>query len=64
MVANSKEFKAIKLKEVPLVARENYSPEEVLPQDGLYQYLLQPGEEYNDQRRRATDRIWSEGTYR
>ena len=27
---------AIKLKEVPLVARENYSPEEVLPEDGLY----------------------------
>ena len=50
--------------EVPLVAQENYPPEEVLPEDGLYQYLLQPGEEYDDQRRRATDRIWSKGTYR
>ena len=55
---------AIKLKEVPLVARESYPPEEVLPEDGLYCYLLQPGEEHNDQRHRATDRIWSKGTYR
>ena len=29
---------AIELKEVPLVARENYPPEEVLPEDGLYRY--------------------------
>ena len=36
----------------------------VLPEDGLYQYLLQPGEEHDDQRCRATDRIWSKGTYR
>ena len=55
---------AIKLKKVPLVARESYPPEEVLPEDGLYQYLLQPGEEHDDQPRRATDRIWSKGTYR
>ena len=27
---------AIKLKEVPLVARESYPPEDVLPEDGLY----------------------------
>ena len=40
---------AIKLKEVPLVARESYPPEEVLPEDGLYRYLLQPGEEHDDQ---------------
>ena len=33
---------AIKLKEVPLVARESYPPEEVLPEDGLYQYLYNP----------------------
>ena len=50
---------AIKLKEVPLVARESYPPEEVLPEDGLYCYLLQPGEEHDDQRCRATDIIWS-----
>ena len=55
---------AIKLKEVPLVTRESYPLEEVLPEDGLYRYLLQPSEEHNDQRRRATDRIWSKGTYR
>ena len=55
---------AIKLKEVPLVKQENYSPEEVLPEDGLYRYLLQPGEEHDDQRRRATDRIWSKASYR
>ena len=55
---------AIKLQEVPLVNREPYPPEEVLPEDGLYQYLLQPSEEHNDQWRRATGRIWSKGTYR
>ena len=52
---------AIKLDEVPLVTGESYPPEEVLPEDGLYRYLLQPGEEHDDQRRRATDRIWSKG---
>ena len=55
---------AIKLDEVPLVAQESYPPEEVLPGDGLYRYLLQPSEEHDDQQCRATDRIWSKGTYR
>ena len=55
---------AIKLDEVPLVSQESYPPEEVLPKDGLYRYLLQPGEEHDDQRRRATDRVWSKGAYR
>ena len=55
---------AIRLNEVPLVTQENYPPEEILPEDRLYRYLLQPGEEHNDQRRRATDRIWSKETYR
>ena len=40
---------AIKLDEVPLVTRESYLPEEVLPEDGLYQYLLQTSEEHDDQ---------------
>ena len=31
---------AIKLDDVSLVARESYPPEEVLPEDGLYRYLL------------------------
>ena len=55
---------AIKLKEVPLVTRESYSPEEVPPEDWLYRYLLQPSEEHDDQRHRATDRIWSMASYR
>ena len=55
---------AIVLDQVPLVKREAYPPEEVLPEDGLYRYLLQPGEEHNDQRCRAIDRIWSKRTYR
>ena len=36
----------------------------MLPEDGLYRYLLQPGEEHNDQWHRATDRVWSKKTYR
>ena len=55
---------AIVLDQVPLVKQEAYPPEGVLPEDGLYQYLLQPGEERDDRRCRATDRIWSKGTYR
>ena len=55
---------AIKLKEVPLVVRDSYPPEEVLLEDGLYQYLLQPGEEHDDQRHRTADRIWSKASYR
>ena len=30
----------------------------------MYWYLLQPSEEHDDQRCRATDRILSKGTYR
>ena len=40
---------AIKLKQAPLVNRENYPSEDTLPEDGLYHYLLQPGEEHYDQ---------------
>ena len=32
--------------------------------DGLYRYLYQPGEQHGDQKRRATDLIWSKNTYR
>ena len=39
----------IKLNQVPLVNRENYPPEATLPEDGLYCYLLQPGEEHDNQ---------------
>ena len=53
---------AIKLNQVLLVNRENYPPEDTFPEDGLYRYLLQPGEEYGDQWHRAMDRIWSKKT--
>ena len=55
---------AIKLNQVHLVKRENYPPEDTLPEDGLYRYLLQPSEEHNDQCKRAADRIWYKKTYR
>ena len=54
----------IKLGQVPLVNRENYPEEDTLSEDGLYHYLLQPGEEHDNQRRRAMDKIWSKKTYR
>ena len=49
---------AIKMDRVPLVNQENYPEEATLPEDGMYHYLLQPGEEHDDQRRRATDRVF------
>ena len=63
-MAGMKPKDAIKLNEVPLVNQENYPPEDTLPEDGLYHYLLQPGEEHDDQWHRAMDRIWSKKTYR
>ena len=53
---------AIELAEVPLV--ESYPLEDTLPEDRLYYYLLQPGEEHNDQCKRATDRMRGKGIYR
>ena len=53
---------AIKLDTVPL--DKTYPEETVLPEDGLYRYLYQPGEQHGDQERRATDLIWSKYTYR
>ena len=52
------------LKKVHLVTRENYLPEDTLPEDGLSCYLLQPSEEHDDQRNKAMDRIWCKKTYR
>ena len=49
----------IELKEVTLV--ETYPPKDILPDDGLYQYLLQPREEHDSQCKGATDRTWSKG---
>ena len=53
---------AIKLKEISPVNRESFPPVDTLPEDGLYRYLLQPGEEVDNQCKRATDRIWSKTT--
>ena len=53
---------AIKLQKVSSV--ESYPPGDTLPEDGLYRYLLQYGEEHEDQHERATDRIWYKKTYR
>ena len=63
-MTGSKPKGAIKLSQVHLVNQENYPPEDTLPEDGLYRYLLQPSEEHDDQWHRATDRIWSKKTYR
>ena len=59
-----KPMDAIELEKVPLAHGESYPPEGTLPEDRLYHYLLQPGDEHDDKHKRATDRIWSEKTYR
>ena len=53
---------AIKLDTVPL--DKTYPEETVLPKDGLYRYLYQPGKKHGDQKRPAADLIWSKITYR
>ena len=53
---------AIKLDTAPL--NKIYPKETVLPEDGLYSYLYQPGKQRGDQKRQATDLIWSKYTYR
>ena len=53
---------AIKLDTVPL--DKTYRKETILPEDGLYTYLYQPGEQHGDQKRPAIDFIWSKNTYR
>ena len=53
---------AIKIGTVPL--DKTYPEETVLPEDGLFRYLYQPGEQLGDQKRRVTDLIWSKNTYR
>ena len=52
---------AIKLDTVPL--NKTYPEETVLPEDGLYRYLYQPGKQHGDQKRRETDLILSKNTY-
>ena len=53
---------AVTLDTVPL--DQTYPEENVLPKDGLYRYLYQPGEQHGDKKRRETDFIWSKNTYR
>ena len=53
---------AIKLDTVSL--NKTYPKETVLTEDGLHSYLYQPGEQHGDQKRWATDHIWSRKTYR
>ena len=53
---------AIKLDIIPL--DKTYPEETVLREYGLYRYLYQPGEKHGDQKRRATDLIWSKNTKR
>ena len=43
---------------------KTYPEETILPEDGLYRYLYQSGEQHGDKKRRATDFIWSKNTYR
>ena len=54
---------AIKLDYVDLKVGE-IQEKDVLPEDGLYRYLYQPGEAHGDQQRRATDMVWSWNTFR
>ena len=53
---------AIKLDVVPL--DKIYPEKTVLPENGLYRYLYQPGKQHGDKKRQATDFIWSKNTYR
>ena len=52
----------IKLDIAPL--DKTYPGETVLPKDGLYQYLYQPGRQHGDKKRWTTDFIWNKNTYR
>ena len=55
---------AIKMAAIKIVHKQGFPKEKLLPESGLYRYLLQPGEEQADQRRRVTDFRWSKKEYR
>ena len=55
--------KAVKLGTIELKVKP-YPEEKVLPEDGLYRYLYNPGKLKDDNRRHATDMIWSWNTFR
>ena len=56
-----KPIEAIKMDKVPQNVKP-YNDEELLDTTATYRYLLKPGEEHGDERRRATDNIWSRDT--
>ena len=41
---------AIKLSNVELVKSEEFADEKPFPEDGLYRYFYQPGEQHGDQK--------------
>ena len=53
----------IKLDHVELARSEAYPKENLLPEDGLYIYLYQSGEQHVDKKRQDTDVIWSKNVY-
>ena len=55
---------AVKLKDVTIIRQKRYPLEEKLSENGLYRYLLLPGEEHEDRIKRATDNVWSRKTFR
>ena len=52
---------AIKPDTIPL--NKTYPTETVLPKDGLYRYLYQPGKQHGDKKIQTTDLIWSKNMY-
>ena len=62
LMTSMKPKNAVKLGTVPL--NKTYPKETVIPEDGLYRYLYQPGEQHGDQKGQAKDLIWSKNTYR
>ena len=63
-VSSMIDMKPMDVIKLDTIRLHKYSEETTLPEDGLYRYLYQPGEQHGDQKRRATDLIWSKNTYR
>ena len=55
---------AMKLDIIELDKSEKYLDKKVLPGNDLWKFLYQPSEHQGDQKRRATDFIWSKNTHR
>ena len=62
LIVDTKPKDAVKLDTVPL---DKTHPEEtVLPKDVLYRHIYQSGEQHGNQKRQATEFIWSKNTFR